>query len=476
MTAADLMLALPEIFVLCMTCIIMLFGLWLPAERQGMISFVSIMTLVFAAIILLGWDDADPAAVSYVFNATFVRDQMADVLKLTAFVVLTAIFIYARQYLRVFKMPLLEYHVLSLFMLLGVMVLISAASMLTVYLGLELIALPSYALVALRRDDQRSTEAAMKYFVLGSLASGLLLYGLSMIYGVTGTLSLAQVANITAMGNNTVLVLGLIFVVIGIAFKLGVVPFHMWLPDVYHGAPVAVTILIGSMPKLAAFAMAIRLLSDGLGNMQAHWMSMLVVLATLSIVVGNLAAIAQSNLKRMLAYSTIGHMGFMLLGLLTGSDQGFSAAMFYAIVYAIMAAGAFGVMILLSLHGVEAENLDDYKGLSKRSPWLALMMLMLMFSLAGVPVFAGFFAKWLVLQAVIEAGMIWLALLAVVFSVIGAFYYLRVVKLMYFDAPEHEEPITVAADFRAALTINGSAQLLIGIFANILIALCVASF
>jgi len=476
MTAADLMLALPEIFVLGMTCIIMLFGLWLPAERQGMISFVSIMTLVFAAIILLGWDDPDPAAVSFAFNATFVRDQMADVLKLSAFIVLAAILVYARQYLRVFKVAMLEYHVLSLFLLLGVMVLISAASMLTVYLGLELIALPSYALVALRRDDQRSTEAAMKYFVLGSLASGLLLYGLSMIYGVTGTLSLAQVANITAMGNNTVLVLGLIFVVIGIAFKLGVVPFHMWVPDVYHGAPAAVTALIGSLPKLAAFAMAIRLLSDGLGNMQMHWMSMLVVLATLSIVVGNLVAIAQSNLKRMLAYSTIGHMGFMLLGLLTGSDQGFSAAMFYAIVYAIMAAGAFGVMILLSQHGVEAEQLDDYKGLSKRSPWLALMMLMLMFSMAGVPVFAGFFAKWLVIQAVIDAGMIWLAILAVIFSVIGAFYYLRVVKLMYFDAPDRDDAISVPADFRAALTLNGSAQLLLGIFANILIGLCVASF
>ncbi|MBU1188681.1 MAG: NADH-quinone oxidoreductase subunit NuoN [Gammaproteobacteria bacterium] len=476
MTAADLMLALPEIFVLGMTCIIMLFGLWLPEERQGMISFVSIMTLVFAAIILLGWDDPDPAAVSFAFNATFVRDQMADVLKLSAFIVLAAILVYARQYLRVFKVAMLEYHVLSLFLLLGVMVLISAASMLTVYLGLELIALPSYALVALRRDDQRSTEAAMKYFVLGSLASGLLLYGLSMIYGVTGTLSLAQVANITAMGNNTVLVLGLIFVVIGIAFKLGVVPFHMWVPDVYHGAPAAVTALIGSLPKLAVFAMAIRLLSDGLGNMQMHWMSMLVVLATLSIVVGNLVAIAQSNLKRMLAYSTIGHMGFMLLGLLTGSDQGFSAAMFYAIVYAIMAAGAFGVMILLSQHGVEAEHLDDYKGLSKRSPWLALMMLMLMFSMAGVPVFAGFFAKWLVIQAVIDAGMIWLAILAVIFSVIGAFYYLRVVKLMYFDAPDKDDAISVPADFRAALTLNGSAQLLLGIFANILIGLCVASF
>ena len=476
MTAADLMLALPEIFVLGMTCFLMLFGLWLPAERQGIISFVAVMTLLFAGIILLGWDDPDPAAVSYAFNATFVRDQMSDILKLTAFLVLAANFIYARQYLRIYKVAVLEFHVLSLFLLLGVMVLISAANMLTVYMGLELVALPSYALVALRRDDQRSTEAAMKYFVLGSLASGLLLYGMSMIYGVTGTLSLAQISNITALGSNTMLVLGLIFIVIGVAFKLGVVPFHMWVPDVYHGSPAAVTALIVSLPKLAAFAMAIRLLVDGLGNMHPQWMSMLAVLAALSIVLGNLVAIAQSNIKRMLAYSTISHMGFMLLGLLPGSDQGLSAAMFYAIVYAIMAAGAFGVIILLSLHGEEAENLDDFKGLSKRSPWLALIMLMLMFSLAGVPVFAGFFAKWLVIQAVIEAQMIWLAVLAVVFSVIGAFYYLRVVKLMYFDAPENDQPIAVAADFRAALTLNGGAQLLIGIFANILIGLCVASF
>ena len=476
MTAADLMLALPEIFVLGMTCFLMLFGLWLPAERQGIISFVAVMTLLFAGIILLGWDDPDPAAVSYAFNATFVRDQMADILKLTAFLVLAANFIYARQYLRIYKVAVLEFHVLSLFLLLGVMVLISAANMLTVYMGLELVALPSYALVALRRDDQRSTEAAMKYFVLGSLASGLLLYGMSMIYGVTGTLSLAQISNITAMGSNTMLVLGLIFIIIGVGFKLGVVPFHMWVPDVYHGAPAAVTALIVSLPKLAAFAMAIRLLVDGLGNMHLQWMSMLAVLATLSIVLGNLVAIAQSNIKRMLAYSTISHMGFMLLGLLPGSDQGLSAAMFYAIVYAIMAAGAFGVIILLSLNGEEAENLEDYKGLSKRSPWLALIMLMLMFSLAGVPVFAGFFAKWLVIQAVIEAQMIWLAVLAVVFSVIGAFYYLRVVKLMYFDAPDNDQPIAVAADFRAALTLNGGAQLLIGIFANILIGLCVASF
>lgn len=476
MTAADLMLALPEIFVLGMTCFLMLFGLWLPAERQGIISFVAVMTLLFAGIILLGWDDPDPAAVSYAFNATFVRDQMADILKLTAFLVLAANFIYARQYLRIYKVAVLEFHVLSLFLLLGVMVLISAANMLTVYMGLELVALPSYALVALRRDDQRSTEAAMKYFVLGSLASGLLLYGMSMIYGVTGTLSLAEISDITALGSNTLLVLGLIFIIIGVGFKLGVVPFHMWVPDVYHGAPAAVTALIVSLPKLAAFAMAIRLLVDGLGNMHLQWMSMLAVLATLSIVLGNLVAIAQSNIKRMLAYSTISHMGFMLLGLLPGSDQGLSAAMFYAIVYAIMAAGAFGVIILLSLNGEEAENLEDYKGLSKRSPWLALIMLMLMFSLAGVPVFAGFFAKWLVIQAVIEAQMIWLAVLAVVFSVIGAFYYLRVVKLMYFDAPDNDQPIAVAADFRAALTLNGGAQLLIGIFANILIGLCVASF
>ncbi len=477
MTANDLFIALPELFILGMACLIMLIDLYLPDNRRGMVSFISVMTLVFAGIMVMRWQVTDAATVQYAFNETFVRDSMADVLKLFCFVVLGAIFIYAKHYLRMFKLFQGEYYVLSLFLLLGAMVLISAASLLTVYLGLELISLSSYALVALDRDNRRGSEAAMKYFILGSLASGLLLYGLSMIYGVTGTLSLSGISEMAALAsNNITLIFGLVFVVIGVAFKLGAVPFHMWVPDVYHGAPAAVTMLIGSVPKLAAFAMAIRLLDNGLSPLQDQWMGMLTVLAALSIIIGNLVAIAQTNLKRMLAYSTISHMGFMLLGILSGTAQGYSAAMFYSIAYAIMSTGAFAVLIMLSRAGVEAENLDDYKGLNQRSPLLAAVMLMLMFSMAGIPVFVGFFAKWLVIQAILDVGLLWLAVLAVVFSVIGSFYYLRVVKLMYFDEPETEVKVTAPADFRFVLTINGLAQLLLGIFANALIALCVASF
>lgn len=476
MTAADLFVALPELFILTMACVIMLVGLYLPDNRRGMISFLSVLTLLFAGIMVMRWHAVDNNVVQYAFNGTFIRDNMADVLKLFSFIVLAAVFVYAKHYLNLFKLFRSEYYVLSLFMLLGSMVLISAASMLTVYLGLELISLSSYALVALDRDSRRGSEAAMKYFVLGSLASGLLLYGMSMIYGVTGSLDLVEISESVALGNNVVLVFGLVFVVIGVAFKLGAVPFHMWVPDVYHGAPAAVTMLIASVPKLAAFAMAIRLLDNGLTPLHSQWMGMLTVLAALSIIIGNLVAIAQTNLKRMLAYSAISHMGFMLLGILAGTAQGYSAAMFYAISYVIMSTGAFAVLIMLSKAGVEAENLDDYKGLNQRSPWLAALMMMLMFSMAGIPVFVGFFAKWLVVQAVLDAGLLWLGILAVVFSVIGAFYYLRIVKLMYFDEPITDAKVTAPADFRFVLTINGVAQLLMGIFANVLIALCVASF
>ncbi len=477
MTASDLFIALPELFILVMACLIMLIDLYLPENRRGMVSFISVLTLLFAGIMVMRWQAVDSSTAQYAFNGTFVRDRMADVLKVFCFIVLGAVFVYAKHYLRVFKLMCGEYYVLSLFLLLGAMVLISAASLLTVYLGLELISLSSYALVALNRDDRRGAEAAMKYFILGSLASGLLLYGMSMLYGVTGSLSLSDIAaSVAIAGDNVMLVFALVFVVVGIAFKLGAVPFHMWVPDVYHGAPAAVTMLIGSVPKLAAFAMAIRLLDNGLVPMQGDWMAMLTVLAALSIIVGNLVAIAQTNLKRMLAYSTISHMGFLLLGVLAGTAQGYSAAMFYAITYAIMSTGAFAVLIMLSKSGIEAENLDDYKGLNQRNPLLAALMLMLMFSMAGIPVFVGFFAKWLVIQAILDVGLLWLAVVAVVFSVIGSFYYLRVVKLMYFDEPETTDKVTAPADFRFVLTVNGVAQLLMGIFANALIALCVASF
>ena len=358
------------------------------------------------------------------------------------------------------------------------MVLISAASLLTVYMGLELMSLSTYALVALNRDSSLASESAMKYFILGSMASALLLYGISMIYGATGSFDLVVIGEAAAtLGTDSLLLtFGLVFAVVGIAFKLGVVPFHMWVPDVYQGAPAPVTLFMGSLPKLAAFAMAFRVLEFGLGDLQQSWGMMLAILAALSIVLGNVVAIAQSNIKRMLAYSTISHMGFVLLGVLAGTAEGFGAAMFYVITYAIMSAGAFAMIILLSNNGTEAEQLTDFKGLNQRNPWYALIMAMLMFSLAGVPVFIGFFGKWLVIKAVLDAGMLWLAILAVVFSVVGAYYYLRVVKLMYFDDPETDTKIEAPIDFRAVLSANGLAALVLGLFPGALIGVCMASF
>jgi NADH-quinone oxidoreductase subunit N len=314
--------------------------------------------------------------------------------------------------------------------------------------------------------------------VLGSMASGMLLYGMSMIYGATGTLDLYEVAEaIQTIGSDDImLIFGLVFLVVGLAFKFGAVPFHMWIPDVYHGAPVSTTLFISSVPKMAAFAMAFRLLQTGLGEMQSDWMQMLSVLAVLSIVVGNLAAIAQTNIKRMLAYSTIGHMGFVLMGLLPGTPDGYGAGMFYVIVYSLMSAAAFGMIILLSGRGIEAENLDDFKGLNQRNGWYAAIMAMVMFSMAGVPPFVGFFAKWLVIKSAIDAGMMWLAIAAVVFSVVGAFYYLRVVKLMYFDDPVTEAPIEAPVDFRAAISLNGVIMIGLGIFSSSLIAICMSAF
>jgi NADH-quinone oxidoreductase subunit N len=339
--------------------------------------------------------------------------------------------------------------------------------------------------VALNRDSAQSVEAAMKYFVLGALASGLLLYGMSMIYGATGSLALTEVARqIATLSRDSTqhafLVFGLVFVVCGLAFKLGVVPFHMWIPDVYHGAPTAVTLVIGSAPKLAAFAMAMRLLVNGLLDLAPDWQQMLVILSVLSMAIGNITAIAQSNLKRMLAYSTISHMGFMLLGLLSGVVGGnwlnaadaYAAAMFYILVYVLMSVGAFGMLLYLSRKGFECENLEDMKGLSRRSPWLAFLMLLLMFSLAGVPPTAGFYAKLAVISSVVNAGQIWLAVAAVLFSLIGAYYYLRIVKLMYFDEPSDAAPVTASGSMRLLMSANGLAVLAIGILPQPLMALC----
>jgi NADH-quinone oxidoreductase subunit N len=360
--------------------------------------------------------------------------------------------------------------------------MVTANHMLPMYIGLEMMSLALYTMVAFDRDSARSTEAAMKYFVLGALASGLLLYGMSMIYGATGTLEFSAIAQsiYNQSANQTVLMFGLVFLVAGICFKLGVVPFHMWVPDVYQGAPTAVTLVIATAPKLAAFAMAVRLLIWALFDIASEWQVMLMLVAAASIVLGNLAAIAQQNIKRMLAYSGISHMGFMLLGLLSGVVEGdrhfalnaYSSAMFYAVSYVIMSLASFGMIILLSRAGYEAENIDDFKGLNKRSPWYALMMLFVMFSMAGVPFFIGFFAKLSVLQAVVAAGYFWLAVLAVVMSVIGAFYYLRVVKVMYFDEPVDASPIHAPAEVRVMLSANGLAIAALGLAPLMLMSVC----
>ncbi len=479
MNASHMLLAAPEIWVLVMACVILCVDVFLKEERRGLIHFLALVTLLFAGI--LSGDQgyhADGVWSQTAFNDTFVRDAMGDVLKMFAYFVLFMVYTYSKYYLRQFQLFRGDFYSLTLFALLGVMLLISANNMITIYLGLELISLPSYALVAFNRDSKTGSESAMKYFVLGSMASGMLLYGMSMIYGATGSLDLAAIneAASRAGSGDILMVFGMVFMIVGIAFKLGVAPFHMWVPDVYHGAPAAVTLFISSVPKLAAFAMAYRILAEGLPSFHNDWQQMLMVLAGLSIVVGNLAAIMQTNIKRMLAYSTVSHMGFVLMGLLPGTAYGFGAAMFYVIAYALMSAAGFGMVVLLSSRGIEAENIEDFRGLNQRNSWYAAIMAMIMFSMAGVPVFVGFFAKWLVIKAALDAGLMGIAILAVVFSVIGAFYYLRVVKTMYFEDAEVEARIEAPVDFGWVISLNGILMIGLGLFASSLITICMTSF
>ncbi len=480
--------ALPELFLLPATCALLLIDLSAKtARRQRTYVLAQFILLVCAGLTVFTLPAVSEQPL-YSFSGLFVNDQLGSYLKLAAYIAVATTLLYSRQYLLDRGLMRGEFVVLLMFALLGMMILISANSFLTLYLGLELLSLCQYAMVALNRDSAHSTEAAMKYFVLGALASGLLLYGMSMIYGATSTLSITEVAQRVSMlsasaSDRTFLVFGLVFLVSGLAFKLGVVPFHMWIPDVYQGATTAVTLVIASAPKLAAFAMAMRLLVNGLLDLAADWQQMLVILALLSMAIGNITAIVQSNLKRMLAYSTIAHMGFMLLGLLGGvvggnrfsAPDAYSASMFYVLVYVLMALGAFGMLLLLSRAGFECETLDDMKGLNQRSPWFAFMMLIVMFSLAGVPPTAGFYAKLAVLKAAVAAGQLWLAVLAVLFSLAGAFYYLRVVKLMYFDEVRDAGPITAHLEMRALLSVNGLALLVLGILPQPLMAMCLSA-
>ena len=471
----DMSVAAPEMFLLAATCAVLVVDVYLPERLRLLTYHLAQASLVITAGLCLVMFPESPQVS---FNGTFISDTMSVLLKV--FILLTTyfVFFYSKIYLRAWQLFRGEYFVLGLFAVLGMMVLVSAHSLLTVYLGLELLSLSLYAMVAMNRESSTASEAAMKYFVLGALASGMLLYGMSMIYGATGSLDLGAIREhvATLESRNLVLVLGLVFVVVGIAFKLGAVPFHMWVPDVYQGAPTSVTLFIGSAPKIAAFGMLVRLLVDGLPGMHADWIGMLIILSVLSMGVGNIIAIAQTNLKRMLAYSTIAHVGFLFLGIIAGSKAGYSASMFYIIVYAFMSLGGFAMIVLLGHGGFEADRIEDFKGLNDRNPWYAFLMLILMMSMAGVPPFLGFWAKWSVLREVVAADMTWLAVVAVIFSIIGVFYYLRVIRMMYFEKAQAAEPVVAGSEMRMMVSVNALAILALGIYPSGLLALCISAF
>jgi NADH-quinone oxidoreductase subunit N len=463
--------AAAEVFVVTALCVILVIDVFLTERSRWLTYVLSLLTLAGAAYMTVRYGVQSR---TIAFDGMYIADPMGDVLKLFSYGTVAVSFLYSREYLQRRGLFKGEYFILGLVALLGVMVMISAGSLLTVYLGVELLSLSLYAMVAFDRDSGVAAESAMKYFVLGAIASGTLLYGFSIVYGVTGTLQLDELAvGVREVGaTNLGLIFGLAFIIVGIAFKFGAVPFHMWVPDVYHGAPTPVTLFIGSAPKIASFVLAIRVLAEGLDAMVSSWQDMLIALAVLSLLIGNVVAIAQTNLKRMLAYSTISHVGFILLGILAGTNEGYRAAMFYTLSYVIMAVGSFGMILLLSRSGFEADRLEDFKGLNRRSPWFAAIMMMLMFSTAGVPPFIGFWAKLAVIGAVLDVGLVWLAAVAVLLSVVAAFYYLRVVKLMYFDDPTDSHAIEAGGTLRAVLSANGVAVLALGVFPSALIDLC----
>ena len=470
--SADIQLAIPEIFIFSMACVILLVDRF-THKRMPQASF-----LLTQATLLVGFYlslMAAPAAESVkAFNDMFVLDGMATLVKLTILALTFVVLIYSHGYITERKMYRGEYFVLILIAVVGMMVMSSASHFLTIYMGLEILSLSLYTLVAMNRNSDLATEAAMKYFVLGALASGMLLYGMSMIYGATGSLDIASIRDaIQGMQSDDVmLILGLIFIIVGIGFKLGVVPFHMWIPDVYQGAPTSVVLFIGTAPKVAAFAFIMRLLVDGFQALAVSWSDMLMIFAILSMGLGNILAIAQTNLKRMLAYSTISHMGYFMLGILSANPNGYSASLFYVIIYSFTTMAAFGLIIMMSRAGFEAEEISDYKGLNKRHPWFAFMIALVMFSMAGIPPTVGFFAKLSVIQALVDVDKYWLAVTAVLFAVIGAYYYLRVVKTLYFDKPESSEPITANIGMQFVLSINVFALLLIMPWIGMIMDLC----
>jgi len=469
-------IALPEIFLLTMACLILVVDVYLPQEKRNFTYVLSQLTLLGTLMLIIS-NQTDTRVLA--FNDLFVQDPMSDVLKMFIIIISFGVFVYSREYLLARNIFKGEFYVLSLFSIAGMMLMVSANNLLMLYLGLELLSLCLYALVAFNRDDGNASEAAMKYFVLGAIASGMLLYGMSILYGLSGSLMLPEIAQAVSVAEgpqNIGMIFALVFIVVALAFKLGAVPFHMWMPDVYHGSPTAVTALLATAPKLAGFAMIMRLMVEGLGSLQADWQQMIIVLAVLSLAVGNIFAIAQTNLKRMLAYSTISHVGFILLGILAGTAEGYSSAMFYTITYTMMSLGGFGIIMLMAREGFEADNIDDLKGLNQRSPWYAFIMMILMLSMAGVPPTVGFWAKLAVLNAVIEIDLVWMAIIAVFFSIIGIFYYLRIIKVMYFDDADETRPLECGRDMQIALSTNGLAILALGLYPAALMSLCVSVF
>ena len=470
----NMLFALPEMVMLAMACVVLLFVAFTGNKKINWSYGLSQLSLFLVLLtVLLSWGESGTT-----FSETYVKDGLSDILKVAICLINMCVLLYSVEYLRVRQLLQGEFYVLALFATLGMLILVSANHFLTLYLGLELLSLCLYAMVAMHRDSVMATEAAMKYFILGAIASGMLLYGMSIIYGITGSLMLQEVATAiyASSSSDTILSFALVFVIIGIGFKFGAVPFHMWLPDVYHGAPTAMTLFIAAAPKVAAFALLIRLLVDGLIDLQTYWQPMLMLMAVLSMIIGNLVAIAQTNIKRMLAYSTISHVGFLLMGVLSGTEAGYAASLFYTLIYALMTLATFGVVLLMSRYGFEADNIDDYKGLSSQHPWLALLMMILMFSMAGIPPLAGFYAKLGVIKAVVDADMLAVALVAVVMSVIGAFYYLRVIKVMYFDKTDEVHAFSYSSSAAFVLSVNTLLVLALGIFPGVLMSICSTVF
>lgn len=476
-TVTQLIPAIPEIFITVMIALIMLVDLFWGERVRNLSFLLTQLTLVICAFLSINLFHHQT---QIVFHNSFIVDHMACVLKVFIYATTFLSLLYAHPYIRQKNLAEGQFYLLTLFVTLGMMVLVSAYSFITLFIGLELLSLPLYAMIAMQKNSAECAEAALKYFVLGSTASAFLLFGMSMLYGMTGSLTIPDVMQATTTLNSsqlTVLVLGLVFVVSAAAFKLGAVPFHMWILDIYEGSPLPVTLIIASATKIAAFALAIRLLVDALPSLTSQWQHILMVISILSMGVGNIVAIVQNNIRRMLAYSSIAHIGYMLLGLVSGVASGFGAAMFYTLVYAIMSLGAFGVLMLISNAGYEVQSIDDLRGLNARNPWLAFLMLLIMFSMAGVPPSAGFFAKIAVLVSLVHVHLVWLAALALIFAIIGAYYYLRVVKVMYFDVPEDHTPIIINGfGKQLGISVNCLMVLALGIIPTGLFQVCLAAF